>query len=1291
MAPKSGAQRSSDIAVVGMSCRLPGAPGIEEFWELLTSGGSAIERRADGTWRGSLEGAADFDAAFFGMSPRQAAAADPQQRLMLELGWTALENAGIVPGSLAGTDTGVFVGIAADDYAALLHRSETPVGGHTATGLSRGMAANRLSYLLGLRGPSLAVDSAQSSSLVAVHLACESLRRGESDLAIVGGVSLILAENSTAGMELMGALSPDGRCYTFDARANGYVRGEGGACVVLKPLDRALADGDRVHCVIRGSAVNNDGGGSTLTTPHREAQEAVLRTAYERAGVGPDQVSYVELHGTGTPAGDPIEAAALGAVLGTARGRSTPLSVGSAKTNVGHLEAAAGIVGFVKAALCVREGAVPPSLNHATPNPAIPMDRLNLRVPTRLETWPQPDEQGTGRLRLAGVSSFGMGGTNAHVVLEEAPDVRDSVEPGAAGLLPVVPVVVSGRSVGVVRELAGRVGGVAGSGRLVDVGLSSVVSRSVFEHRSVVLAEDAVELNAGLDALAGDGVSPLVVSGVVSAEAGRSVFVFPGQGTQWSGMAVRLWAESAVFAESMARCEAAFEGLVDWRLSQVLGDGAALERVDVVQPVAFAVMVSLAELWRSLGVVPDAVVGHSQGEIAAAVVAGGLSLEDGARVVVLRARLIGRELAGRGGMASVALPVAVVEERLVRWAGRLGVAVVNGPSATVVAGDTDAVAQFVAGCEAEGVRARRLPVDYASHSVHVEAVGGELEEVLAGIRPRTGEIPFYSTVEAAAIDTAGLDAGYWFRNLRRPVRFQETVEQLLADGFPVFVEASAHPVLTGAVQETAELVGRQVCAVGSLRRDEGGLRRFLTSVAEAFVQGVDVTWPALFDGTDARTIDLPTYPFQRQRYWLESSPSTTVTESAAASGSESWRYRVAWKGLSLRESARLDGRWLLVVPEHLDADGTRVAHDVQQALTTHGATVSRLTVDVMATDRADLSARLTTTAAEEQEPLVGILSLLGTDERQHPDHPGVDRATAATMLLAQACADLDVDVDVARRGVEPKLWVVTRGAVAVSPAERPSSAGAQVWGLGRCAALEFPTRWGGMVDLPRAARDAGRQGRQLVRVLSETCAEDQVALRASGAYGRRLLPASSPSASARRAAKGGYQPRGTVLVTGGTGSLGGHLARWLARNGAEHIILAGRRGEGAPGAAELSAEIKELGAEVTVAACDVADRDALRVLLDTLPARQPLSAVFHAAGVPHSAPLAETDVAGLAAVLSGKVVGARHLHDLTRERSWTRSCCTRRAPACGGVAGRAHTEPPTPHWTRWPNSAGRRD
>ncbi|MEU1778477.1 polyketide synthase, partial [Streptomyces abikoensis] len=502
MAPKIGVEKPSDIAVVGMSCRLPGAPGVDEFWELLTAGRSAVERQPDGGVRGALENAADFDAAFFGMSPRQAAATDPQQRLMLELGWTALEDAGIVPDSLAGTDTGVFVGVTADDYATLLHRTGTPLNGHTATGLNRGMTANRLSYFLGLRGPSLAVDSAQSSSLVAVHLACESLRRGETELALVGGVSLILAEDSTAGMELMGALSPDGRSYTFDARANGYARGEGGACVVLKPLDRALADGDRVHCVIRGTAANNDGGGAGLTAPDREAQEAVLRTAYDRAGIGPEQlhhVGYVELHGTGTPVGDPIEAAALGAVLGSARPQGSPLPVGSVKTNIGHLEGAAGIAGLVKAALCVREGVLPPTLNHETPNPAIPLDELNLRVQTTPAPWPGH--------RVAGVSSFGMGGTNAHVVLEQAPTVPDERIDGAR-MLSSVPVVLSGRDSGALREQARRLIDRVDTASVLDLGYSTAVARSVFEHRAVVLAKDSATLRTGLEAVAA-GESPL--------------------------------------------------------------------------------------------------------------------------------------------------------------------------------------------------------------------------------------------------------------------------------------------------------------------------------------------------------------------------------------------------------------------------------------------------------------------------------------------------------------------------------------------------------------------------------------------------------------------------------------------------------------------------------------------------------------------------------------------------------------------------------------------------------------
>ncbi|MGO4463074.1 type I polyketide synthase, partial [Streptomyces sp. M-16] len=602
MNPETGEQHvgENDIAVVGLACRMPGAANHEEFWELLRNGRNSVSRQDDGTWRAALEDHGAFDAEFFGMTAAQAAATDPQQRLVLELGWEALEHAGIVPGRLRGTRTGVYVGIASDDYATLAARRTGDAGGYSAAGRHRAMAANRLSYLLGLRGPSMAVDTAQSSSLVAVHLACESLRRGESDLAVVGGVNLILADDSTTVMDLMGALSPDGRCHTFDARANGYVRGEGGVAVVLKPLHRALADGDRVHCVVKGGAVNNDGGGPSLTTPDRAAQEAVLREAYDRAGVRPGRVRFVELHGTGTRAGDPVEAAALGAVLGTARaatGAGTPLAVGSAKTNVGHLEGAAGLVGFLKAALTVREGEIPATLNHETPHPDIPLDALNLHVPTAPEPWIEP----AGQRRLAGVSSFGMGGTNAHLVLEEAPAEAAAevaaVAEGRRAALPVVPVVVSGRTAEGLRDQAAQLSARVEHGPeldLLDVAWTLADARTVFGHRAVVLAGDRDELLTRLERSAVHGVA---------GSFGRRVLVFPGQGTQWVGMGAELLGSSPVFAGRLRECADALAPFVDFDVVEVLREGRSLERVDVVQPVTWAVMVSLAEVWRSLGVV----------------------------------------------------------------------------------------------------------------------------------------------------------------------------------------------------------------------------------------------------------------------------------------------------------------------------------------------------------------------------------------------------------------------------------------------------------------------------------------------------------------------------------------------------------------------------------------------------------------------------------------------------------------------------------------------------------------
>ncbi|RDG36867.1 acyltransferase domain-containing protein, partial [Streptomyces corynorhini] len=881
--------RDDAVAVVGVSCRLPSAPDPAGFWRLLTEGGSAVSAVPPGRWgddeaargqratgRGAFLDAVDgFDAGFFGVSPREARAMDPQQRLVLELGWEVLEDAGTLPAAVRGSDTGVFVGVTADDYGALAHRrGARAVGSHTLTGLNRGVIANRLSYVLGLRGPSMVVDTGQSSSLVAVHLACESLRRGESATALAGGVQLNLAPGGALAAGRLGALSPDGRCFTFDERANGYVRGEGGGMVLLKPLARALADGDDIYCVIEGGAVNNDGTGETLTTPAPTGQEAVLREACRRAGVAPAAVQYVELHGTGTRVGDPVEAAALGAVYGPGRTADGPLLVGSAKTNVGHLEGAAGIVGLLKVALSLRHGALPASLNFERPHPRIRFDEWRLDVVASARPWPRREGPA-----LAGVSSFGMGGTNCHLVVSgPVPSTSAGAAPGEAAASPASAVwPLSGRSEAALRAQAARL-----ADRLTDdpalaprdVGFSLATSRTDFAHRAVVLAPDRNAAVGALEGLAVDGYAPGVVTGVADVS-GSTVFVFPGQGSQWAGMGVALLAESAVFAARLDECAAALAPYTGWSVRDVLqqAPGApSLDRVDVVQPVSWAVMVSLAELWRSCGVVPDAVVGHSQGEIAAACVAGALSTADAARVVALRGRAIARRLAGSGGMMSVALPAAEAARRLEAWEGRLSVAALNGPASAVVSGDPDALDELAAQLTAQGVRNRRVAVDYASHSPQVAAVERELTEALAPVAPGPARVPFFSTVTAGPLDGRELDAGYWYRNLRQTVRFAPAVGELLDQGHRVFVEVSPHPVLTAAVLDSVDAApergGGPAVAVGTLRRGEGGLDRFLTRLAELAVRGVPVDWHAVFAGSGARRVALPTYAFQRERYWL---------------------------------------------------------------------------------------------------------------------------------------------------------------------------------------------------------------------------------------------------------------------------------------------------------------------------------------------------------------------------------------------------------------------------------------
>ncbi|GAA2111136.1 type I polyketide synthase [Streptomyces synnematoformans] len=886
------------IAVVGLACRLPGASSPAEFWRLLRDGVDAVgevpesrRRHAGGPGYGAfLERVDAFDPEFFGISPREAAVMDPQQRLMLELAWEALENAGIVPYDLSRTATAVYASAIWDDYAELAHRRGGPARTHhTFAGTRRAMLANRVSYALGCTGPSLTVDTGQSSSLVAVHLACESLRRGESTLALVGGVNLVLAPGSTATSDRMGALSASGRCRTFDAAADGYVRGEGGAVLVLKPLPRALADGDFVSCVIRGSAVNNDGGGDSLGAPRRRTQEEVLRLAYRRAGTDPGAVQFVELHGTGTPAGDPVEAAALGAVVGAARPAGDPVRVGSVKTNIGHLEGAAGIVGLLKVVLSVRGRELAPSLHYVTPHPGIPLDRLNLRVQATRAGWPRPE-----RPLVAGVSSFGLGGTNCHVVVAEPEIPAPGGAFGGAGGsraegsrvagadAPSLPWPFSARGPAALREQSARLlrDLRAHPGRTPqDVGLSLATTRARFDHRAVVLAPGEDRLRDGAARLSRGEPAPGVVQGVVLPGAGP-VFVFPGQGSQWRGMALELYEESEVFAGALDECAAA---LAPYTGRSLLADvRGELSRGDVVQPALWAVMVSLARLWESFGVVPSAVVGHSQGEIAAAVVAGALSLEEGARVAALRSQVIARGLAGQGGLVSVALPADEVRDLLAAVGGGLCVGAVNGPAATVVSGPPAALEKLTAVLAVRRIRTRRVDIDYASHSAQVDAVVPELLDVLGEVCTRSCRVPFCSTVTGEMLDGRELDAGYWVRNLRRTVRFSDVVRHLLGRGHRLFIETGPHPVLSAAVSATADALGVEAGAVGSLRRGDGGRQGFLTGVAQAWTRGAAVAWEAAFEGLGARRVPLPTYPFQRTGHWLPPGADEASDEASAA-------------------------------------------------------------------------------------------------------------------------------------------------------------------------------------------------------------------------------------------------------------------------------------------------------------------------------------------------------------------------------------------------------------------------
>ncbi|MEV6673845.1 type I polyketide synthase [Streptomyces sp. NPDC051162] len=1255
------------VAIVAMACRYPGGvTSPEELWDLVASRGDAIEAfPADRGWdveslyhpdpdhpgtsyvreAGFLRDATRFDADFFGVNPREALAADPQQRVLLEVAWELFERAGIDPATLKDSLTGVYAGVSSQDY---MSRSRVPaeVEGYATTGTLSSVISGRIAYTFGLAGPAVTLDTACSASLVAIHLAAQALRQGECDLALAGGVTVLSTPTAYVEFSRQRGLSPDGRCKPFAAAADGTGFSEGVGLVLLERLSDARRNGHHVLGVVRGSAVNQDGASNGLTAPNDAAQERVIRQALANARVTPDTVDAVEAHGTGTTLGDPIEAHALLATYGKERADDRPLWLGSVKSNIGHTQAAAGVAGVIKMVMAMRHGELPASLHIDRPTPHVEWEGGGVRLLSDPVPWPRAD-----RPRRAGISSFGISGTNAHLILEQAPDEADDpVCADAPSDGAVVPWVLSARTRDALRAQAGRLSGAAvGSADVRDVGWSLLRTRSLFEHRAVVVGAERV---AALETLAAGESHPALVGPAVARD-GRTVWLFSGQGSQLVGMGAGLYERFPVFAKAFDEVCGLLEGEFGGSLKDVVF-GGPVERLDHTmwaQGGLFALQVGLARLWESVGVRPDVVVGHSVGEIAAAYVAGVFDLADACRVVGARARLMGALPEG-GAMCAVQ---ATPEELAAELDGSgVSVAAVNTPDSTVISGPADEVGRIAAAWSDRGRKTKALSVSHAFHSVLMEPMLQDFAEAIDDVQFKAPAIPLISNVTGLPADDEIATPGYWVRHVRQPVLFQQAIAHL-ADQAGVFIELGPAPVLTTAAQHTLDGVTEaddapEPVVTASLHPARPDGVAFTQAVARLHTAGVAVDWSGWFPADPApRTVDLPTYAFQGRRFWLADilapeavsqadgdeagfwasvegedvqalcdtlhlkdderrSALETVFPALSAwrrerreqSVVDSWRYRVDWQPIPNSPSTPAgSGTWLIVAPSQGTDAWSRACLN---ALEESGipATVVETGPDPKRADLANLLRSHQAGLPDGTAP-AGVLSLLALAERP----------ADASLALLQALLDA---------GLDAPLWCATRGAVScgdTDPVVSPEQAA--VWGLGRVAALEHPALWGGLVDLP--ADPAELAAGPLRAVLCGGAGEDQVALRPAGALGRRLVPDAAPADGSGES----WQPHGAVLVTGGVGRLADHVVRWLAARGAEHVVLLDTDGTGGSREAGLAAEVAGQGTELTV----------VRELGEAAGVR--IRTVIHTSlpGVP--APLAEITPDALASAVSAAV------------------------------------------------------
>ncbi|WP_368628383.1 phthiocerol type I polyketide synthase PpsB [Mycobacterium tuberculosis] len=1212
------------VAVVGIGCRFPGdVDGPESFWDFLVAGRNAISTvpadrwdaeafyhpdpltpgRMTTKWGGFVPDVAGFDAEFFGITPREAAAMDPQQRMLLEVAWEALEHAGIPPDSLGGTRTAVMMGVYFNEYQSMLAASPQNVDAYSGTGNAHSITVGRISYLLGLRGPAVAVDTACSSSLVAVHLACQSLRLRETDLALAGGVSITLRPETQIAISAWGLLSPQGRCAAFDAAADGFVRGEGAGVVVLKRLTDAVRDGDQVLAVVRGSAVNQDGRSNGVTAPNTAAQCDVIADALRSGDVAPDSVNYVEAHGTGTVLGDPIEFEALAATYGHG---GDACALGAVKTNIGHLEAAAGIAGFIKATLAVQRATIPPNLHFSQWNPAIDAASTRFFVPTQNSPWPTAEGP-----RRAAVSSFGLGGTNAHVIIEQGSELAPVSEGGED--TGVSTLVVTGktaqRMAATAQVLADWMEGPGAEVAVADV------AHTVNHHRArqatfgTVVARDRAQAIAGLRALAAGQHAPGVVSHQDGSPGPGTVFVYSGRGSQWAGMGRQLLADEPAFAAAVAELEPVFVEQAGFSLRDVIATGKELVGIEKIQLGLIGMQLTLTELWRSYGVQPDLVIGHSMGEVAAAVVAGALTPAEGLRVTATRARLMA-PLSGQGGMALLGLDAAATEALIADYP-QVTVGIYNSPRQTVIAGPTEQIDELIARVRAQNRFASRVNIEVAPHNPAMDALQPAMRSELADLTPRTPTIGIISTTYADLHTQPIFDAEHWATNMRNPVRFQQAIASAGsgADGaYHTFIEISAHPLLTQAIADTLEDAHRptksaaKYLSIGTLQRDADDTVTFRTNLYTA-----DIAHPPHTCHPPEPHPTIPTTPWQHTHHWIATThPSTAAPEDPGSnkvvvngqSTSESraledWCHQLAWP---IRPAVSADppstAAWLVVADNEL-------CHELARAADSRVDSLSPPALAAGSDPAALLDALRGVDNVLYAPPVPG--ELLDIESAYQVFH--ATRRLAAAMVASSATAISP-----------PKLFIMTRNAQPISEGDRANPGHAVLWGLGRSLALEHPEIWGGIIDLDDSM-PAELAVRHVLTAAHGTDGEDQVVYRSGARHVPRLQRRTLPGKPVTLNADA------SQLVIGATGNIGPHLIRQLARMGAKTIVAMARK----PGALdELTQCLAATGTDLIAVAADATDPAAMQTLFDRFGTElPPLEGIYLAAFAGRPALLSE--------------------------------------------------------------------